>query len=780
MKRFIFSLLFLLYPIFSFAQNPVLQASFDIRSNSLNTQGFNIASRAISAHIFTWSLQSGVMNSCILSFQTSPNNITWTTQSTGDCTSGGTTSYLIFVTNYVRISATTFTTQSGTPLITINYAGYVIAPTSLATITTAPLNNQNINNRHYITNYSGANFGIKSTACFADLGGPGICDGTGLGAQVITTALTIGTGQVLFLAGGTTITISAVISIIGNGGGIQCDGWHNYIKQAANINLPTFIQINTNPVSATSILRAFIDHCQIDGTSATNGTTLAGIRIGNSLTTSTTVVGVHITNNYIHDIAGEATWADHASGVDVSHNLFDNIGDQAFKSEGGLTSTRNLYNSFNNNVVTRYGQLATGGGVGVQLRNTDLSQVNNNSIGGVVRTSCGSGTSLEAIDILNASYNTISLNKVYNTGAEGITGTNDSVGFDGPSQGNSIVGNIINKPWTSGIVFVPQVDGSATSQLKGNIIADNVIFNANNGIAALSCTLAAGYDNGIRLSGASVIGTSVENNTCVDTNTTRAINYCLGIDNIGALAIGTQVSGNKIVSTDTSGTWDVWRNATGATSDIIQYNRANQLTITPGVNSTTSTIFTKADGTTKVAAIDSTNQFLSTYGKINLFGSSSGNTTIQPAAVASGILTLPNVTDTLVSKTSTDIFTNKTLATPFITRPVAAKTTNYGVSGADSFAYFTNTGAVAEVDFTLPTCAAGLNYSFYVDAAQIVKIVATGGARIRNAGTVGAANGNAQDTTTGSLATIICIGNSSLDAALEWVLEKAAGTWTIN
>ena len=43
-------------------------------------------------------------------------------------------------------------------------------------------------------------------------------------------------------------------------------------------------------------------------------------------------------------------------------------------------------------------------------------------------------------------------------------------------------------------------------------------------------------------------------------------------------------------------------------------------------------------------------------------GSSSGTTTLQPAAAASGTLTLPAATDTLVGKATTDTLTNKTIA----------------------------------------------------------------------------------------------------------------------
>jgi len=104
---------------------------------------------------------------------------------------------------------------------------------------------------------------------------------------------------------------------------------------------------------------------------------------------------------------------------------------------------------------------------------------------------------------------------------------------------------------------------------------------------------------------------------------------------------------------------------------------------------------------------------------------------------------------------------------------VTAKTTNYSVLTGDSGVVFDNTGAGAEVDFTLPTAAAGLTYTFYVDAAQIVKVIAGASTTIRLGGTVSASAGNVQCAVTGGNVTLIAISST------QWVALDYTGAWTI-
>ena len=105
---------------------------------------------------------------------------------------------------------------------------------------------------------------------------------------------------------------------------------------------------------------------------------------------------------------------------------------------------------------------------------------------------------------------------------------------------------------------------------------------------------------------------------------------------------------------------------------------------------------------------------------------------------------------------------------------VTAKTSNYSVVTADKGTYFTNVGAGAEVDFTLPTAVAGLRYTFIVEAAQTLKIIAGASTTIRIAGSVSASAGNITNATIGGTITLIAT------SATTWVALAPSGTWTVN
>jgi len=78
---------------------------------------------------------------------------------------------------------------------------------------------------------------------------------------------------------------------------------------------------------------------------------------------------------------------------------------------------------------------------------------------------------------------------------------------------------------------------------------------------------------------------------------------------------------------------------------------------------------------------------------VQFIGATSGSTTVVPLSVASGLLTLPSATDTLVGKATTDIFTNKTFDT-------AGTGNSFSING---LAVTSNTGTGSVVRATSPT-----------------------------------------------------------------------------
>lgn len=107
----------------------------------------------------------------------------------------------------------------------------------------------------------------------------------------------------------------------------------------------------------------------------------------------------------------------------------------------------------------------------------------------------------------------------------------------------------------------------------------------------------------------------------------------------------------------------VQNNTTGGQNVIIAQGSGSTVTVKPGYSSVV-----YLDGAGSGAAVKEVLTGLKLTALIEatgavLVGSSSGSTTLQASATASGTLTLPAATDTLVGKATTDTLTNKTFDT---------------------------------------------------------------------------------------------------------------------
>ena len=107
----------------------------------------------------------------------------------------------------------------------------------------------------------------------------------------------------------------------------------------------------------------------------------------------------------------------------------------------------------------------------------------------------------------------------------------------------------------------------------------------------------------------------------------------------------------------------VQNNTTGGQDIVISQGSGSTVTIKPGYSSI---VYLNGGGSgaavKEVLTSLKLTALLEATGAV-FVGSSSGTTTLQSAAAASGTLTLPAATDTLVGKATTDTFTNKTFDT---------------------------------------------------------------------------------------------------------------------
>jgi hypothetical protein len=105
-------------------------------------------------------------------------------------------------------------------------------------------------------------------------------------------------------------------------------------------------------------------------------------------------------------------------------------------------------------------------------------------------------------------------------------------------------------------------------------------------------------------------------------------------------------------------------------------------------------------------------------------------------------------------------------------RSIEAVTTTKSPSAAESREVYTNEGDADGAVITLPTAAAGLEYTFVVQAAQTLTITAGAGDTIGIAGSVTAAAGSISSNVVRSSVTLLAVN------ATEWVATSAVGTWS--
>lgn len=147
-------------------------------------------------------------------------------------------------------------------------------------------------------------------------------------------------------------------------------------------------------------------------------------------------------------------------------------------------------------------------------------------------------------------------------------------------------------------------------------------------------------------------------------------------------------------------------------------------------------------------------------------GSSSGTTTVQASAVASGTLTLPAATDTLVGKATTDTLTNKTLTSPTINDAKQNLTLNAQTGTTYTFVLADNGKLVTLDNASAITVTVPLNSSVAYATGAIINLQQIGAGQVTVAGAAG-----------------VTINGTGTKTRAQWsaasLLKTATDTWTL-